>query len=81
VFRFDRRQLAQTLRSRRRALALTQAQVARRARTSQPAIARLEAARYAPRLEQLARLAAALDLDLEIRLSPRPARRKKEPSA
>ncbi len=55
----------------RREAGLTQAELARRAGTSQPAIARLEAGRASPSLETLERLAGAAEFDIEIRIVPR----------
>jgi len=52
---------------------LTQEELARRVGTSQPAIARLEAGGTSPSVATLERLARAADMDLEIRLVPRPA--------
>lgn len=50
---------------------LTQRELARRAGTSQPAIARLEAGRGSPSVSTLKSLAAASGFDLEFRLAPR----------
>jgi transcriptional regulator with XRE-family HTH domain len=50
---------------------LTQAELARRAGTSQPAIARLEAGAASPSLATLDRLARAADCELDIRVVPR----------
>ena len=52
---------------------LTQAELARRAGTSQPAIARLEAGESSPSLATLDRLARAANCELDIRVVPRPA--------
>lgn len=52
---------------------LTQEELARRAATSQPAIARLEAGVASPNLATLERLARAAGCELEIRVVPRPA--------
>ncbi len=52
---------------------LTQDELARRADTSQPAIARLEAGAASPNLATLKRLARAAGCELEIRVVPRPA--------
>jgi transcriptional regulator with XRE-family HTH domain len=52
---------------------LTQQELAGRAGTSQPAIARLEAGAASPTLATLDRLARAADCELEIRVVSRPA--------
>ena len=49
---------------------LTQAELAQRAGTRQPSIARLESGKSLHDLEFLRRVAAALDADVEIRLIP-----------
>lgn len=50
---------------------LTQAQLAKRAGTKQPSIARLESGRGAPNLAFLRKVADALDANVEIRLTPK----------
>ena len=50
---------------------LTQRDLARRAGTSQPAIARLEQGRASPTFATLERLAAAAGFDLQVELVPR----------
>lgn len=51
---------------------LTQQDLARRAGTSQPAVARLEAGEANPNLATLERLAEAAGCELELRVVPRP---------
>ncbi len=58
---------------------LTQAQLARRAGTKQPSIARLESGRSRPNLSFLRKVAAALDANVEIRLTPKPLHAASEP--
>ena len=60
--------LAQRLREARTRKKLTQEQLAKRAGTRQPNIARLESGRVLPHLDQLARIARALGLRLELTL-------------
>jgi len=67
---FDKLELARRLRLMREASHLSQAQLAARVGTKQPAIARLESGRYLPRLDLLARVAAALGARLDVRLLP-----------
>jgi transcriptional regulator with XRE-family HTH domain len=61
---------AQALYDRRTALGLSQTEVARRARMSQPQISRIEGGDTVPTLPLLERLAAALDSELEIHVVP-----------
>jgi HTH-type transcriptional regulator/antitoxin HipB len=73
----ERRKLAigHLIREAREAAGLTQAELARRARTSQSAISRLEDASYeALKLETLRRIAAALDAPLTIGIGRRVVR-------
>jgi DNA-binding XRE family transcriptional regulator len=63
-----RRDWLRELAARRRSAGLSQADVARRMGTSQPAIARLEAGAVDARLSTLERYAAAVGLRLEVRL-------------
>ncbi len=49
---------------------LTQAELAERVGTAQPNIARLESGRATPRLDLLARIAAALGARLDVTLTP-----------
>jgi predicted transcriptional regulator len=63
-----RRKLLADLAARRRALGLSQTQVAARMRTSQSAVARIEAGEADVRLGTLERYAAALGQQLEWRL-------------
>lgn len=50
---------------------LTQAELARRAKTKQSAISRFEKRKSRPTLSSLRRIAAALDMQLEIRFVPK----------
>ena len=59
-------ELGQQLRALREAQHLSQAELARRMGSTQPAIARLEAGRVAPSLDTLDRAAAALGVELVI---------------
>lgn len=61
------------LRRARRAAGLSQRDLARRARTAQSVIARIERGRTSPSWGTLARLLAAAGFDLQPRLDPRPA--------
>ncbi|MGD9892533.1 MAG: helix-turn-helix domain-containing protein [Dehalococcoidia bacterium] len=74
---YDQAQLAfelgEQVRRLREARGMSQQELARRAGTSQPAIARLEAGGVDPRLETLHRLGRALDADLVLRFQPREA--------
>ena len=57
---FDKLQLARQMRELREKAGLTQAQLAARVGTQAPGIARIESGRFAPRLDVLHRIAAAL---------------------
>lgn len=63
--------LAEQLRSARERLGLTQAELATRIGSTQPAIARLEAGGVTPNLNTLRRIASALGLDLVVQLRSR----------
>jgi len=63
---------ATVLREARRLTGLTQRDLAERAGTSQPAIARIESGLASPTLSTLERLAAAAGYDIKISLVPRP---------
>lgn len=65
--------LGMRVRELREAAGLSQSELARRTGTRQPNIARLEAGGGMPKLETLQRVAAALDMELEV--SFRPAKR------
>lgn len=65
-----RQELLDELVARRRATNLSQADVAERMGTSQPAVARLEAGGVDARLSTLERYAAAVGLRLDMRLRP-----------
>jgi len=65
-------QIADQVSERRRALGLSQADVASLVGTTQSAIARLEGGGRPPRIDTLLRIAGALDCDLVVRLQPRP---------
>jgi ribosome-binding protein aMBF1 (putative translation factor) len=60
--------LAQRLREARTSKKLTQEQLAKLAGTRQPNIARLESGRVLPHLDQLAKIARALGMRLELTL-------------
>lgn len=65
--------LGQLVHDRRAALGLTQAQLAARAGMTQPQLSRLEAGGATPTVPLLARLAEALDAELDIAFRPHPA--------
>ncbi len=71
-FHFDRlqigRQLGNALATARKSAGLTQTQVAKRAKTSQPYVASLEAGRRMPSLSTLHRIASAVGLRLTVEL-------------
>src|SRR5688572_11783361 len=64
-------QIASQVSERRRALGLSQAQLAELTATTQSAIARLESGGRPPRIDTLLRITSALDCELEVRLRPR----------
>lgn len=64
-------QIASQVSERRRALGLSQAQLAELTATTQSAIARLESGGRPPRIDTLLRIADALDCDLAVELRPR----------
>ena len=64
-------QLADHVAERRRAMGLSQKQLADLTGTTQPAIARLEKGGRPPRIDTLLRIAEALGCDLQVRLVPR----------
>ena len=64
----SRREIADALVAGRRAIGLSQTEVAARMGTSQSAVARLEAGQLDVRLSTLERYAAALGQDLSVRL-------------
>ena len=63
---FDQLELAQRLRDLREEHGLTQAELAKRAQTTQPVIARMESGRVVPRLDLLKKVAVAMGLALKI---------------
>jgi HTH-type transcriptional regulator / antitoxin HipB len=65
--------IGQAVRERRLALGLSQTELADRAGMTQPALSRLEAGGVVPTLPVLDRIAAALDADLTVTLSPHAA--------
>src|SRR5260370_16249723 len=65
--------IGQAVRERRLALGLSQAELARRAGMTQPALSRLEAGGVVPTIPLLERISAALDADLIVQLVPPPA--------
>jgi ribosome-binding protein aMBF1 (putative translation factor) len=68
-------ELGEEVRRLREAAGLSQMELARRIRSTQPAIARLEAGGVAPTIETLERIAAALGLDLAVSF-----KRRKQPA-
>jgi DNA-binding XRE family transcriptional regulator len=76
-------QLVRRIRSLREAHHLSQEQLALRVGTRQPAIARLESGRVIPRLDLLYKIAAAMDMRLDVSFVPRAtaAPKKKDPRA
>ena len=69
---FNRLRLARQIKAIREALQLSQRQLAERVGTRQPAIARLESGRVLPRLDLLSKIAAAMGMQVEVRLTPAP---------
>jgi HTH-type transcriptional regulator/antitoxin HipB len=65
-FFFDQLQLGRQIAEARKRAGLTQAQVAKRAKTSQPYVASLEAGRRRPGLDTLSRIAGAVGLRLTL---------------
>ena len=63
---FDKLQLARQMRELREKAGLSQAQLAARVGTQAPGIARIESGRFAPRLDVLHRIAAALGKRMRI---------------
>lgn len=63
--------IARQMRELREKHNLSQAELAERVGTKQPAIARLESGRVVPRLDLLQKIAAALGLELELRFVKR----------
>ena len=57
----------------RRALGLSQTELARRADMTQPALSRLEAGGVVPTIPLLERISVALDADLIVKLAPHAA--------
>ena len=66
-------ELAEHVRQARERMGITQAELARRIGSTQPAIARLEAGGSAPSFDTLRCIAAALGLELVVELRPRHA--------
>jgi transcriptional regulator with XRE-family HTH domain len=64
-------QIAEQVAERRRALGLSQKELAELTATTQSAIARLESGGRPPRIDTLLRIASALDCELEVHLRPR----------
>ena len=64
-------ELAERVRQARERLGITQAELASRIGSTQPAIARLEAGGNTPSFDMLRRIAAALGLELVVELRPR----------
>lgn len=65
--------IGRAIRERRLALGLSQAELARRAAMTQPALSRLEAGGVVPTIPLLERISAALDADLIVQLAPHAA--------
>jgi transcriptional regulator with XRE-family HTH domain len=63
--------IAERVAARRKAWGLSQRELAQLCGTTQSAIARVERGARPPRIDTLARIAAALDCELEIELRPR----------
>jgi len=72
---FDKLQLARQMRELREKAGLSQAQLAARVGTQAPGIARIESGRFAPRLDVLHRIAAALGKRVRIQFDAAGARR------
>jgi HTH-type transcriptional regulator/antitoxin HipB len=66
-------ELAERVREARERIQMTQAELAKRIGSTQPAIARLEAGGSTPSFDTLRRIAAALELELVVELRPRRA--------
>jgi transcriptional regulator with XRE-family HTH domain len=66
--------IAEQVVARRRALELSQAELAELTGTTQSAIARLESGGRPPRIDTLLRIAGALDCELKVELRPRTTR-------
>ena len=64
-------ELAERVRQARERMDITQAELAKRIGSTQPAIARLEAGGSTPSFDTLRRIAAALGLELVVELRPR----------
>jgi transcriptional regulator with XRE-family HTH domain len=62
--------IGRAVRDRRRALGLSQTELAQRAGMSQPALSRLEAGGVIPTIPVLERITAALEADLIVEISP-----------
>ncbi len=65
--------IGQAVRDRRLALGLSQVELAARAEMTQPALSRLEAGGVIPTIPLLARISAALDSDLIVKIAPHAA--------
>jgi len=63
--------IADQVAARRRAIGLSQVELARMTGTTQSAIARLESGQRPPRIDTLLRVASALDAELTVQLRPR----------
>jgi transcriptional regulator with XRE-family HTH domain len=69
-------QLADQVAGRRKALGLSQHELAELTGTTQSAVARLEAGARPPKIDTLLRIAHALDCELEVQLRPRTTRKE-----
>ena len=65
--------IGQAVRERRRALGLSQTELASRAGMTQPALSRLEAGGVVPTIPLLERISTALDADLIVEIAPHAA--------
>jgi ribosome-binding protein aMBF1 (putative translation factor) len=67
---FNKLKIARQIKAVREALHISQGQLADRAGTKQPAIARLESGRVIPRLDLLHKIARAMGMKLDVNIIP-----------